>query len=221
MWKKSGLCQNNCLGIKWLSSLHCREVRSVITFSFDSRRNGPEDLKYLKFHQQTVDLVGTTGTVRIVKRNSERVKVKGIGCSVMSDSLWPHGLQHARFPCPLLSLGVSSNSCSLSRWCYPTILSSVSPFSSWIQSLPVSGSFPMSLASGGPSIAASASASVLPINIQGWFPFGLTGWISLQSKGLSRVFSSTTAREMDPGISRTVSGRVEFWQNTCRIHLEE
>ena len=105
MWKKSGLCQNNCLGIKWLSSLHCREVRSVITFSFDSRRNGPEDLKYLKFHQQTADLVGTTGTVRIVKRNSERVKVKGIGCQVLSDSLWPYGPSPARLLCPWDSLG--------------------------------------------------------------------------------------------------------------------
>ena len=97
----------------------------------------------------------------------------------MSDSLWPHGMQHARLPCPSLSSGVCSNSCPLSRWCHPTVSSSVAPFSC-PQSFPASGSFPMSwlITSGGQSIGASASASVLPINIQGWFPFRLD-WLDL------------------------------------------
>ena len=118
-------------------------------------------------------------------------------CSVMSDSLQPHGLQHARLPCPSSSPGACSNSCPLSQWCHPTISSSVIPFASCLQSFPASGSFPMSwlFALGGQSIGASASASVLPMNIQDWFSLGLTGWISLQSKGLSRVFSNTTVQK--------------------------
>ena len=112
----------------------------------------------------------------------------------MSDSLLPHGLQHARLPCPSLSPGVCSNVCPLSQWCHPTISFSVASFFSCRQSFPASGSFPMSqiFASGGQSIGASASASVLPMNTQGWFPLGLIGFISLMSKGLSRAFSSTT-----------------------------
>ena len=118
-------------------------------------------------------------------------------CSVASDSLWPHGLQHTRLPCLSPSPGVSSNSCPLSRWCSPTISSSVVPFFSCLQSFPASGCFPMSqlFTSGGQSIRASASASVLLMNIQGWFPLGLTGLISLLSKGLLRVFSSTTIQK--------------------------
>ena len=110
--------------------------------------------------------------------------------SVVSDSLWHHGLQHARPPCPLPTPGVYPNSCPLSRWCHPTISSSVVPFSC-LQSFPASGSFPMSqlFTSGGQSIG--ASASVLPTNNQDWFPLGWTGYISLLSKGLSRVFSNT------------------------------
>ena len=114
--------------------------------------------------------------------------------SVVYDSFDPCGLQHARIPCPSLTLGSCSNSCPLSLWCHPTISSSVITFSSCLQSFPASGSFPMSqfFASSGQSIGVSASASVLPMNIQDWFPLVLTGWISLQSKGLSRVFSNTT-----------------------------
>ena len=110
--------------------------------------------------------------------------------SVMSDSLQPHGLQHARPPCSSPTPRVYSNSCPSSQWCHPTISSSVVPFSSSLQSFPASGSFLMSqyFTSGGQSIGVSASASVLPINIQGWFLIGLTGLISLQSKGLSRVW---------------------------------
>ena len=109
--------------------------------------------------------------------------------SDVSDSLRPHGLQHARPPCPLPSPGSWSNSCPLSWWCHPTTSSSVIPFSSGLQSFPASGSFQMSpfFSSGGQSIGASASASVLPINIQDWFPSVLTGLICLLPKGLSRV----------------------------------
>ena len=110
-------------------------------------------------------------------------------CSVVSDSLWPHGLQHARPPCPAPTPGVYSNSCPLSWWCHPTISSSVGPFSSYLQSFPASGSLQMSqfFASGGQSIGVSTSTSVLPMNIQDWSPLGWTGWISLQSKGLKSL----------------------------------
>ena len=115
----------------------------------------------------------------------------------MSKSLWLHGLQHSRFLCPPLSPGVCSNSCPLSWWCHPTISSSVIPFFSCPQSFPALGSFPVSqfFASGGQNIEASVSVSVFPMNIQGWFPLGLTGLISLLFKELSRVFSSTTVRK--------------------------
>ena len=120
---------------------------------------------------------------------------------VVSYSLRLHWLQHTRLPCPSPSPGACSNSCPLSQWCQPTISSSVAPFSSCLQSLPVSGSLPMSqfFASGGQNIGASASASFqwifLPMNIQDLFPLGWIGWISLQSKGLSRVFSNTTVQK--------------------------
>ena len=112
----------------------------------------------------------------------------------MSDSLQPQGLQYARLPYPSISTRVYSNSCPLSQWCYLTISSSATLFSFRLQSFQASRSFPMSrlFASGGQSIGASASASVLPMNIQGWLPLGFTGLISLLCKGLSRVFSSTT-----------------------------
>ena len=121
-------------------------------------------------------------------------------CSVMSDSLWPHGLQHARLPCLSPTPGVCSNSCPLSRWCHPTISSSVVPLSSCLQSFPASGSFPVSqfFTSGGQSIGVLASVLVLPVNIQDWFPLGLTDLISLQSKGLSRVFSRITIQKHIP-----------------------
>ena len=116
--------------------------------------------------------------------------------SVVSDSLQPHGPQHTRPPCPSPTPGVYPNLCPLSRWCHPTISSSIVPFSC-PQSFPASGSFPMSqlFASGGQSIGVSASSSVLPMNIQDWSPLGWTDWISLQSKGLSRVFSNNTVQK--------------------------
>ena len=116
--------------------------------------------------------------------------------SVVSDSLWPHGLQHARPPWPWPAPRAYSNSCPLSWWCHPTISSPVIPFSSHLQSFPVSRFFPVSkfFISGGQSIGASASASVLPMNIQDTFPSEWTGWISLQSKGLSRDFSNASSK---------------------------
>ena len=127
----------------------------------------------------------------------------------------PHGLQHTRFPCPSLSPGVCSNSCPLHWWCHPTISSSVIPFASFLQSFPASGYFPMSLdsfTSGGQNIGASALASVLPVHIQGWFPVGLTGLISLQSNGLSRGFSSTTVKK-----HQLFNAQLSLWSNS-HIH---
>ena len=117
--------------------------------------------------------------------------------SVVSNSLWPHGLQNPRLPCPSPTPGACLNSCPLCWWCHPTISSSVIPFSSCLQSFPASGSFAMSqfFASGGQSIGASASASVLPMTIQDWFPLRLTGLISLQSRGFSRVFFNSTVQK--------------------------
>ena len=116
-------------------------------------------------------------------------------CPVVSDSSWSHEPQHARPRCPSPTPEVHPNPCPLSQWCHPTISFSVVPFSSWLQSFPASGSFPINqfFTSGGQRIV--ASASVLPMTIQGWFPLGYTGWISLQSKELSRVFSSTTVQK--------------------------
>ena len=118
-------------------------------------------------------------------------------CSVKSDSLQLHELQHSRPPCPSPTPGAYSNSCPVSQWCHPTISSSVIPFSSCPQSFPASGSFPMSqlFTSGGQSTGVSVSISVLSRNTQDWSPLGWTGWISLQSRGLSRVFSNTTIQK--------------------------
>ena len=139
--------------------------------------------------------------------------------SVMSDSLQPHGLQHTRLLCPSLTPGAYSNSCPLSQWCHPTIASCVIPFSC-IQSFPASGSFPMSqfFASGGQSIEVLASASVLPMNIQDLFPLGWTGWISLQAKGLSRVFFNITVQKhqffgTQFSLCPTLTSIHDYWKN--------
>ena len=118
-------------------------------------------------------------------------------CSVMSDTLQPHEPKHTRPPCPAQTPGVYSNSCPLSWWCHLTFSSSVVPFSSCSQSFPTSGTFQMSqlFISGGKSVGVSASSSVFPMNTQDWFPLRWTGWISLQSKGLSRVFSNATVQK--------------------------
>ena len=144
--------------------------------------------------------------------------------SVVSDSLRPHGLQYTRPPCPSPTPRVYSNSCPLSWWCHPTISSSVICFSSCPQSFPSSGSFQMSqfFTSSGQSIGVSALASVLPKNTQDWSPLGWTGWISLQSKGLSRVFSNTTIQkhqffgaqlELSFLYSPTLTSIHDYWKN--------
>ena len=142
--------------------------------------------------------VQESNTQREERKSKERniVSVQ-FSRSVMSDSLWPHGLQHTRLPCTSLTPGVYSTSCPSCWWCHLTISSSVVPFSSHLQSFPASGSFQMSqlFPSGGQSIRDSAPTSVLPMNTQEWYALGWTGLISLQSKGLSRVFSNTTVRK--------------------------
>ena len=152
-------------------------------------------------------LQGETQSVRI----SDSVQ---FSCSFMSDSLWPHELQHARPSCPSQTPRLYSDSCPSSQWCHPTILSSVIPFSSCPQSLPASGSFPISqlFASGGQSFGVSASASVLPMNTQDLSPLGWTGWISLQSKVLSRLFSNTTVQK------HQFFGAQLFSQSNSHIH---
>ena len=135
-------------------------------------------------------------------------------CSVVSNSLWSHGLQHARPPCPSPTPGVYRNSCPLSWWCRPTISSSVVPFSSHLQSFPASGSFPMSqfFVSGSQSTGGSASTSVLLMNTQDWSPLEWTGWISLQSKRLSRVFSNATVQKY-----QFFGTKLSLWSNS-HIH---
>ena len=149
-------------------------------------------------------------------KNTDQVplQVLQFSRSVMSDSLRPHESQHARPPCPSPTPGVHPNPCPLSRWCHPTISSSVIPFSSCLQSFPTSGSFQMSqlFASGGQIIGVSASASVLPMNTQDWSHLGWTGWISLQSKGLSRVFSNTTVQK-----HQFFGSQLSTWSNS-HIH---
>ena len=139
----------------------------------------------------------------------------------MFPSLWPHGLQHVWPPCPSPTPGVYSNSCPLSRWYHPTISFSAFPFSSHLQSFPASGAYQMSqlFTSGGQSIGVSASASVLPMNIQNWFPLGWTSWISLQSKGLSRVFSNSVVfKSINSSVlsflySPTLTSIHDYWKN--------
>ena len=141
--------------------------------------------------------MGRCSTLFVIFKHNLNHKSVQFSCSVVSDSLWPHESQHARPPCPSPTPGVFSDSRPSSWWYHPAISSSVIPFSSCPQSLPASKSFPVSqlFAWGGQSIGVSASASVLPMNTQDWSPLQCTGWISLQSKWLSRVFSSTTVQK--------------------------
>ena len=144
-------------------------------------------------------LIWVNGNTFFLKKQYKSVssfKVQ-FSCSVMFDSLHPHGLQHAKLPCPSPSPRACSNSCPLSWWYHPIIPSSVIPFSSCLQSFSASGSFSVNqfFTSDGQSIGVSASALVLPMNIQDWFALVWTGWISMQSKGLSRVFCNTTAQK--------------------------
>ena len=141
-----------------------------------------------------------------------------ISHSVVTDSLWPHESQHARPPCPSPTPGVHSDSRPSSRWCHPAISWCVVPFSSCPQSLPASDSFPMSqlFAWGGQSTGVSALASLLPKNTQGWSPSEWTGWIPLQSKGLSKVFSNTPVQRhqfIDAHHSPTLTSIHDHWKN--------
>ena len=148
-------------------------------------------------------------------------------CSVVSHSLQPHGLQHIRPPCRSPTPGVNSNSCPLSLWCHPTILSSVIPFSSHLQSFPASESFPMSwfFTSGGQSIGVSASASVLPMNNQDWFPLGLAAWISLQAKDSQKSsptpqFKSISSSALSFLYSQTLTSIHDYWKNHSFDHMD-
>ena len=169
----------------WVPTLGFYHAFFINTFFFFSIWYFPDFIIYFFFHQ--------------------------FSCSVLSDSLWPHGLQHASLPCPSPAPRACSNSCPSSQWCHPIISSSVIPFSSFHQSFPTSGSFPMSrfFPSGGQSIGASASASVFPMNIQAWFPLGWAGLISLQSKGLSRVFPNITVQKL-----QFFGTQLSLWSNS-------
>ena len=162
-----------------------------------------------------------------MKASGNQGRDEGVDCKLQFSSvarlcltLQPHGLQHARPPCQSPAPGYYSNSCQLCWWCHPTISSSVVPFSSHLQSFPGSGSIQKSqvFASGGQSIGVSASTSVLPVNTQDWSPLGWTGWISLQSKGLSRVFSNTTVQNINSSAlsflhSPTLTSIHDHWKN--------
>ena len=199
------LLRSKHLLISWLQSLSTvilkpKKMKSATVSTFSpiylpwSDGTGCHDLSFLH-----VEFLAYTHNKR--KQGLKQIIVPPCSVqfshSVVSNSLQPHGLQHTRPSCPSPTPGVHSNSCPLSQWCHPTISSSVVPFSSHLQSFPASGSFPMSqlFTSGGQSIEVSASTSVLPMKIQDWFPLGWTGWISLQSKGLSRVFSNTAVQQ--------------------------
>ena len=164
-------------------------VLEWVAISFSQGSSWPRDRTYFSFF-------GSWILYHWAAREGNHVKDCQFSHSVVSEYLRPHGLQHAKLPCPSPTPGAYSNSCPSSRWCHPIISSSVIPFSSCLQSCPASGSFPVSLflASGGQRIEVSASALILPMNIQDWFPSGWTGWISWQSKGLSRVFFNTTVQ---------------------------
>ena len=208
----------SCVGVyRWC--LQCLETgglflplfsRSVVS---DSLR--PHGLHTHRICRMQLDRSWEAGRISGRVSQGKREGKELFSWSVMSDSLQPHGPQHARPPCPSPSPRACSNSCPSCGWCHPTISSSVVPFSSCLQSFPASGSFPVSqvFASRGQSVEASASALVLPMNIQDWFPLGWTGWISLQSKGLSRVFSSTTVWK-----HQFLGAQPSWWSNS-HIHM--
>ena len=162
-------------------------------------------------------MLGKLDRPHITHKNKFKMSSQSkFSCSVVSNSLWPHEQQHTSPPCPSPTPGVYSNSCPLSQRCHPTISSSVVPFSSYRQSFPASRSFQMSqfFTSSGQSIGVSASASVLPMNIQDWFPLEFNDWNSLWSKGLSRVFSNTTVQKhqfFGPQLSLWSNSHIHTW----------
>ena len=197
---------------QWVSSSH--EVAKVLEFQHQfSISPSNEYSRLVPFRIDWFDLLAVQGTLKsLFQQHSLKASILWHSAffmvqlsyqyiqfshSVVSNSLQPHGLQHTRPPCPSPTPRVYSNSCPLSRWCHPTISSSVIPFFSCLQSFPASGPFQMSqlFASGGQSIGVLASTPVLPMNTQDWSPLGWTSWIFLQSKGLSRVFSNTTVQK--------------------------
>ena len=167
---------------------------ALVTHSHSENSLGKQNTNFFRVFLKHIVWVIIRLKVRMMFYYLSSVSIGQFSWSVVSDSLWHDGMQHARPPCPSPTPGVHSNSCPSSQWCHTPISSSVVLFSSCPQSFPASGSFPMSqlFASGGQRIGVSALASVLPLNIQDWFPLGWTGWISLWSKGLSRVFPNTT-----------------------------
>ena len=172
---------------KHISEIAGSQYRYIFKFSINCQVVFQRDCTTLHFNRAVLIILGVLYLI---------FSFFQLTCSVVYNSLQPHGPQHGRPPCPSPNPGVYPNSCPLSRWCHPNISSSVIPFSSCLQSFPESGFFHMSqlFASGGQAIGVSASTSVLPMNTQDWSPLGWTGWISLQSKGLPRVFSSTTVQ---------------------------
>ena len=185
-----------------LLSAHCRIIRRVSFTLYKHCDVAPSPKKHGPESWAGNTLILIVHTEKLEYQNWKVIPVQfssvHFSHSVMSDSLRPHGLQHARPPCPSPTPRVYSNSCPLSRWCHPTISSSVVPFSSCLQSFPASGSFQMSqhFASGGQSIGVSASTSVLPMSIQNWFLLGWTCWISLQSKGLLHLYKWGPLRQI-------------------------
>ena len=179
------VCIHACICVSTISMCSVQSLSQVRFFA----------TPWTAAHQASLSITNSPSLLKLMSIKSDMCIQ--FSCSVVSEFLWPHGLQHARPPCPLPTPWVYPNSCPLSWWCHPTISSPVVPFSSCPQSFPASESFPISqlLASGGQSIGVSASTSVLPMNAQDWYPLGWTGWISLQSKGLSRVFSNTTVQK--------------------------
>ena len=205
-------CRPQDFSVHGIFQARMLEWVTISYFRWSSRPRNQTGILY-------VSCIGRWNLYPLNHLGSQNICVQ-FSCSIMSGSLQPLVLQHARLLCPSPTPGDYSNSFPSLRWCHPTISSSVIPFSSHLQSFPASGTFPMSqfFESGGQSIGVSASASVLPMNFQDWFPLGWTGWISLQSKGLSKVFSNTTVQKhpffgLSFLYSPTLTSIHEYWKN--------
>ena len=198
MWTNSDLVALTFRRQDEKTTASCNASCPSVTINSVWKNKGSEALEWRRGNQRKECLTfGASLPLYQEGDGVSSVQISWFSCSVVSDSLWPHGQQHVRPPCPSPTPRVHPNPCALSRCCHPTMSSSVIPFSSCPQSFPASGSFPMSqlFASGGQSTGVSALASVLPMNTQDLSPLGVTGWFSLLSKGLSRVFSNTTVQK--------------------------